>query len=80
MTGLLTARQVADWLDVDVETVLRWTRRGTLPGHRMPSGELRFRKDGSTLDREAGDAQTRKRQPPRRAPPCEYATWRQPPP
>ena len=30
-------------LDVSVETVLRWTRRGELPGFRLPGGALRYR-------------------------------------
>lgn len=42
MTALLTARQVADRLGVSTETVLRWTRRGDLPGFRLPGGALRF--------------------------------------
>ncbi len=41
--GLLTARQVAELLSVSTETVLRWVRRGDLPGFRLPSGQLRFR-------------------------------------
>jgi excisionase family DNA binding protein len=45
MTALLTARQVADRLGVSAETVLRWTRRGELPGFRLPGGALRFRED-----------------------------------
>jgi excisionase family DNA binding protein len=40
---LLTARQVADRLGVTAETVLRWTRRGDLPGFRLPGGAIRFR-------------------------------------
>ncbi len=44
MTGqLLTARAVADLLDVSTETVLRWTRAGDLPGFRLPGGALRYR-------------------------------------
>jgi excisionase family DNA binding protein len=39
---LLTARQVADRLGITAETVLRWTRRGDLPGFRLPGGALRF--------------------------------------
>lgn len=37
MTGdvLLTARQVADRLGVTPETILRWTRRGDLPGFKL---------------------------------------------
>ena len=49
VTGrLLTARQVAELLDVSPETVLRWTRRGELPAVRLPGtkrGRLRFRPD-----------------------------------
>ncbi len=39
---LLTARIVADMLDVSTETVLRWTRRGELPAIRLPGGAIRF--------------------------------------
>jgi excisionase family DNA binding protein len=43
---LLTAREVADRLGLKtVETVLRWTRRGALPGYRMPGGAIRTRED-----------------------------------
>lgn len=45
MTGqppLLTARQVAELLDVTPATVLRWTRQGRLPGVRLPSGQIRY--------------------------------------
>jgi DNA-binding transcriptional MerR regulator len=45
---LLTARVVADMLDVCPDTVLRWTRRGLLPGIRLPSGALRYRRDDVT--------------------------------
>ena len=40
---LLTARAVADLLDVSPETVLRWTRRGDLPAFRLPGGAIRYR-------------------------------------
>ena len=44
MTGrLLTARAVADTLDVSPATVLRWTRAGELPAIRLPSGQIRYR-------------------------------------
>ena len=43
MTGLLTAREVADLLGVSSETILRWTRRGELPAIRLPGGAIRFR-------------------------------------
>ena len=45
---LLTARDIADRLNVNRETVLRWTRRGKLPGFRMPSGQLRYREEEIT--------------------------------
>jgi excisionase family DNA binding protein len=49
MSGrLLTARAVADMLDVNAETVLRWTRRGELPAIRLPGGAIRYQED--TLD------------------------------
>lgn len=40
---LRTARQVAERLGVSTETVLRWHRRGELPGIRLPGGAIRFR-------------------------------------
>lgn len=42
---LLTARAVADMLDVSTETVLRWTRRGELPAIKLPGGAIRYRED-----------------------------------
>jgi excisionase family DNA binding protein len=42
---LLTARAVAELLDVSPETVLRWTRRGELPAIRLPGGAIRYRPD-----------------------------------
>jgi excisionase family DNA binding protein len=39
---LLTAREVAERLGVSVETILRWHRRGDLPGVRLSSNVLRF--------------------------------------
>jgi excisionase family DNA binding protein len=42
---LLTARAVADLLDVTPATVLRWTRAGELPAVRLPSGQVRYRED-----------------------------------
>jgi excisionase family DNA binding protein len=39
---LLTTRQVADWLGVSPETVLRRWRAGELPGYRLASNALRF--------------------------------------
>jgi excisionase family DNA binding protein len=46
MTGrLLTARTVADLLDVSPATVLRWTRQGQLPAVRLPGGAVRYPED-----------------------------------
>jgi excisionase family DNA binding protein len=42
---LLTARAVAELLDVSSETVLRWARRGELPAIKLPGGAIRFRED-----------------------------------
>jgi excisionase family DNA binding protein len=39
---LLTARAVADMLDVCTETVLRWIRNGQLPAIRLPGGAIRI--------------------------------------
>lgn len=40
--ALLTTREVADWLGVAPETVLRRWRAGELPGYRLASNALRF--------------------------------------
>jgi excisionase family DNA binding protein len=45
VTGLLTAREVAERLGVTTETVLVWVRRGELPAFRLPGGAIRFRPD-----------------------------------
>ncbi len=39
---LLTARTVAEALDVCAETVLRWIRNGELPAIRLPGGAIRI--------------------------------------
>jgi excisionase family DNA binding protein len=39
---LLTARAVAEMLDVCAETVLRWIRNGELPAIRLPGGAIRI--------------------------------------
>jgi len=48
MTRLLTAREVAAVLGLSSETILRYCRRGKLPGFRLPSGQLRFREEELT--------------------------------
>lgn len=50
---LLTARAVAELLDVSPATILRWTRNGELPAIRLPSGQIRYRQDA--LDAWLGD-------------------------
>jgi excisionase family DNA binding protein len=40
---LLTTRQVAEYLGLSPETVLRRYRAGSLPGYRLASNVLRFR-------------------------------------
>jgi excisionase family DNA binding protein len=46
VTGrLLSAREVSELLGVSTETTLRWTRRGQLPGIRLPGGAIRYRQD-----------------------------------
>lgn len=43
MTGqLLTARTVAERLNVCTETVLRWVRAGDLPARRLSRGAIRI--------------------------------------
>ena len=42
---LLTSREVAELLGVHTETVLRWTRKGSLVAIRLPGGALRYRED-----------------------------------
>lgn len=39
---LLTARQVAEWLGISTETVLRWARDGDIPSFRLRGRALRF--------------------------------------
>lgn len=39
---LMTADQVAEMLQVSKYTVWRWSRDGTIPSIRLPSGCLRF--------------------------------------
>lgn len=41
--ALLTTRQVAEYVGVSPETVLRRWRAGELPGYRLASNVLRFR-------------------------------------
>jgi excisionase family DNA binding protein len=48
MAGLLTARRVAEILDVAPATVLAWVRRGELPSIKLPGGAIRF--DADALD------------------------------
>jgi excisionase family DNA binding protein len=45
VTGLRTARELAENLGVSPETVLRWVRRGELPAIKLPGGAIRFRED-----------------------------------
>jgi excisionase family DNA binding protein len=48
VTGrLLTAREVADIIGMNPETILRWTRRGEFEGVvvRLPGGAIRFREE-----------------------------------
>jgi len=40
---LLTTRQLADFLGVSTQTVLRRWRAGEIPGYRLASNVLRFR-------------------------------------
>ena len=40
---LLNAREIANYLGVSAETVLRWARRRQLPAFRLPGGAIRFR-------------------------------------
>lgn len=62
MTGrLLTARAVAELLDVSPSTVLRWTRAGDLPAIRLPSGQVRYR--GEELEAWLGARSTPSRAP-----------------
>ncbi len=42
---LITARSVAEQLDVSSETVLRWTRKGKVPAVKLPSGQIRYDED-----------------------------------
>lgn len=44
MTELLTAKEVAAVLRVDIRTVYRYAERGTLTPVRVGNGTLRFRR------------------------------------
>ena len=65
MTRLLTAREVSERLSVSVETVLRWYRRGDLPGVRLSSNVLRF--ESLELERFVGDRSSGRGKAPRSA-------------
>ncbi|MBA3400504.1 MAG: helix-turn-helix domain-containing protein [Actinobacteria bacterium] len=45
ISRMLTTREVAEFLGVSPETVLRRYRAGELPGYRIASNVLRFRQD-----------------------------------
>ena|SRR5204862_3747898 len=54
----LTAREIAERLDVSPETVLRYTRLGYLRGIRLPGtvrGRLRYREEDFEAFLQAGD-------------------------
>ena len=39
---LLDVHEVAEWLNVNKDTVYRWSRLGYLPSIRMPGGVVRW--------------------------------------
>ncbi len=44
--AMLTARDVANLLSVDINTVRRWTNKGILKAYRLgPRGDRRFRQE-----------------------------------
>jgi excisionase family DNA binding protein len=48
--GMLTARQVAQMLNVHINTVRRWDVRGVLRAYRVgPRGDRRFSRDDVAL-------------------------------
>lgn len=59
ISPLLTARQVAERLNVSLSTVMRWTKAGEIPVIRMPTGTLRYRPeaiDAWLIDRNGTDS------------------------
>lgn len=42
MDKLLTAKEVADRLNVKTQTVREWLHAGKIPGTILPSGDMRF--------------------------------------
>ncbi len=42
---MLTTREVAELLQVDLSTVTRWIRYGRLPAIRTPGGQYRVRRE-----------------------------------
>lgn len=63
-SGFLTARQLADVLQVSETTVRRLARAGRIPSVRLTSRILRFRLKQviNALENESGDATKRRRQ------------------
>jgi excisionase family DNA binding protein len=48
-TSLLTARDVAKLLHLNVNTVRRWSKNGMIPAYRVnPRGHMKFNKDDVT--------------------------------
>jgi excisionase family DNA binding protein len=48
--AMLTARDVASLLSVDISTVRRWTNKGILKAYRIgPRGDRRFRQEDIAL-------------------------------
>ena len=48
--AMLTARDVASLLSVDINTVRRWTNKGILKAYRIgPRGDRRFRQEDIAL-------------------------------
>ena len=71
---LLTARAVADMLDVSTRRCCAGPAAGSCRRSGFPGGAIRFREERSTAGLKNGRRRGEERQPPRRAPPGRYAT------
>ncbi len=57
--GMLTAKEVAELLNVHINTVRRWSKQGVLKSYRIgPRGDRRFkREDVSVIFKEEREAE-----------------------
>lgn len=50
IAGMLTAKEVAELLNVHINTVRRWSKQGVLRSYRLgPRGDRRFKREDVTV-------------------------------